>query len=89
MTGIFTCPIKGQYVFTWSILTNDKLESVLVTKGGNIRIFTQSTGERDRFNSGSNTAILDLEENDKVSIGYLLGMSFFGNGGSTFSGWKI
>ena len=90
-TGVFTCPISGFYVFTWTLQTiaNKSLNSYIVKNGGNKSTrFCDIDAKTSSRASASNTEVMHLTKGDRVYIqggGYLSSHDYV----SSFNGWKI
>ena len=95
-SGEFTASVAGAYVFSWTVLNNDKRftnaalfhnEKYIAVAQADTRIFSMGA-------SGSNTAVLDLKIGDTVHVAVWKGGVAYdhqvaGKGHSTFSGWLI
>ena len=88
-SGVFTCPVDGYYVFTWTLQTkeNHNLDSRIVKNGrGSDRYINMYAGS-SAFAAESNTEIMHLVKGDRV---YIEGRGYFcGYIVSSFNGWKI
>ncbi|XP_060601158.1 complement C1q tumor necrosis factor-related protein 3-like [Ruditapes philippinarum] len=89
-TGVFTAPINATYYFSASILshTNELLQTEIVKNG--IREVMIYSYDNDH-EQGSNSVVLQLNIGDEVWVRHLgmVGTKVYGNGWSTFSGFKI
>ncbi|XP_061169543.1 uncharacterized protein LOC133178897 [Saccostrea echinata] len=93
VSGTFTSPSAGAYVFSWATLTNPGnaahpyLRVNGVYKGKTA--FNQKGSSQQIWSSGSNSIVVSLEEGDRVNIasGYL--GAYAREGFSSFSGWKL
>ncbi|KAK3106091.1 hypothetical protein FSP39_012598 [Pinctada imbricata] len=91
-TGIFTCPVPGTYVFTWSTMSrNDKQHCfAYIYHNGSRKMMTHSyEGKGGYHEVASNTMVLSLRVNDLVWIGTTLGKYCYGYPYTGFSGWKV
>jgi hypothetical protein len=92
--GIFTAPISGLYVFSWTIMleyhqTIHYQRTELIVNGS---LYARGYSSRqDLMNTGSNTVIASLTQGDEVWIRSLseheAGLS--GNQECTFAGWLL
>ena len=92
VTGVFTAPKRGTYLFFGSILSHysDYVETEITVNGNKVLAYLYSKGTNS-YDQGSNMAIVHLEAGDKVwmrLIGHE-GTKVFGNGWCTFSGYRI
>ena len=91
-TGTFTCPKRGLYVFTWSILSGGDNRDcyAYIYRNGEKSLMTNSyEAGGSAYEAASNTAVFHLSVRDRVwieteSCGY-----FFGYPYTAFSGWKL
>ena len=88
-SGVFTCPVDGYYVFTWTLQTkeNHKLDSKIVRNGGSSHRYFNIDAKTSHSAAESNTEVMHLVTGDTVYIqgnGY-----FYGDWVSSFNGWKI
>ncbi|KAK6178136.1 hypothetical protein SNE40_012957 [Patella caerulea] len=89
-SGVFTAPVDGVYHFASTVLSgfNSTIETMLMVNGEEVgRMFSGAFLSRG---SGTNNVLLNLKEDDEVSVNV-----FYGNGDyvhglwSTFSGYLI
>uniref|UniRef100_A0A194AMC1 Putative mantle 4 n=1 Tax=Pinctada fucata TaxID=50426 RepID=A0A194AMC1_PINFU len=94
--GNFTAPRDGPYVFTWTVVTQDKYSINVELFRNNQRVSrAQADGQPGPQNSsGSNTVVLDLKTGDVVNLrcgGWMNQdqRQLYGDTYSTFSGWAL
>ena len=94
-SGEFTASVAGAYVFSWTVLTDDKrfMNAALYQNEKYIAV-AQADNRTSYGASGSNTAVLDLQVGDTVHVEVWKGGAAYdhqvaGKGHSTFSGWLI
>jgi hypothetical protein len=89
-TGVFTAPINATYYFFASIMshTNEVLETEIV-KNGVRKVLMYSYD--NVHEQGTNSVVLQLNIGDEVWVRHTstVGTKVYGNGWSTFSGFKI
>lgn len=92
ITGIFTAPSSGLYVFSWTSLVAEmsKFNSELLVNGER-KDLTNCNHELDKqgFESCSNTVPAILKKGDMVNIRTVDAISLRGNQLSSFKGWKV
>ena len=95
-TGVFQAKVSGVYVFSWTVVSDrSHFVNVNLMKNGEFYGLAQADGNSGKDNgSGSNTAVLTLEEGDLVYVevngwGDDTNHQVWGGGHSTFSGWLI
>ena len=94
--GVFTAPISGAYVFSWTIVTlQGNYINVILMHNGERKGLVQAGGTaKKQSGSGSNTIILDLNVGDNVHLevnewGEASTRMVHGSLHSTFSGWLL
>ncbi|XP_069140241.1 complement C1q tumor necrosis factor-related protein 7-like [Argopecten irradians] len=93
-TGVFTCSISGVYVFTWStgVGKNDFVNTELL-KNGQMTNMQITTGSSTHEMSTSHTAVLALQDNDRVQVTVYRvnssGKAFVLGDASSFSGFLL
>lgn len=66
-TGVFRCHAAGTYVFTWTVkIDKHYLHSILLKNG--VTVGMALSGDGEYLTSGTNTAILNLEPGDEMSV---------------------
>jgi hypothetical protein len=89
-TGVFTAPINATYYFSASILshTGEALETEIVKNGVREVLMYSYDNAHEQ---GSNSVVLQLNTGDEVWVRHTItvGTIIYGNGWSTFSGFKI
>ncbi|RXN01613.1 Complement C1q tumor necrosis factor-related protein 3 [Acipenser ruthenus] len=66
-TGIFTATVKGVYYFSYTAYTAHSINTfVSLTKNGKTVASLWDTDQNDTSDSGSNSAVLELEVGDSV-----------------------
>jgi hypothetical protein len=89
-TGVFTAPVNATYYFFASIMshTNEVLETEIV-KNGVRKVLMYSYD--NVHEQGTNSVVLQLNIGDEVWVRHTstVGTKVYGNGWSTFSGFKI
>ncbi|KAK3106267.1 hypothetical protein FSP39_016341 [Pinctada imbricata] len=91
-TGIFTCPVPGTYVFTWSTKSNSAKQScyAFIYHNGHKLMMTYSYEHTGGYHEvASNTIVLSLKKNELVWIGTTHGTYCYGYPYTGFSGWKL
>ena len=91
-TGVFTCPRDGEYVFTWSTMSNsDSQDCFAFIYRNGVKSLEASSYEAggSEYEVASNTEVFHLTKGDTIwiqtdSCGY-----FFGYPYTAFSGWKL
>jgi hypothetical protein len=76
LSGVFTCPVAGIYTFTWGAKGNftDTIFKYYIHKNNiqindvHLRLDSTSTGAN--YGDGERTVMLNLSENDMISIFY-------------------
>ena len=90
-TGIFTAPTSGTFFFFASIMShaNEYLETEIVVNG--VRVALMYGYGNNRFDQGTNAAVVGLEEGDKVWVRHVgqEGLKVYGGTWSSFSGFHI
>ncbi|XP_041925279.1 complement C1q tumor necrosis factor-related protein 3-like [Alosa sapidissima] len=92
-TGTFTAPVKGIYFFSFSTFGyNDFLSGAILTKNGHYMVSSYDPpSPGDRGDTGGNSAILQLEKGERVSMRLWETSQVFDNlnGHTTFSGFLL
>ncbi|KAK3086041.1 hypothetical protein FSP39_012534, partial [Pinctada imbricata] len=91
-TGIFTCPVPGTYVFTWSTMSESYKKSchASIYHNGHKLMMTHSYENNNGYHEvASNTMVLSLKVNELVWIGTSSGTYCYGYPYTGFSGWKL
>ncbi|KAK3085222.1 hypothetical protein FSP39_000161, partial [Pinctada imbricata] len=96
VTGKFTAPRDGPYVFTWTALTTVKfsLNVYIWHNGKRLSVAQADSKDGTKNSSGSNTIVLKLNQNDQVELKCGLWLDdnlhlLYGAAHSTFSGWAL
>ncbi|KAK3085685.1 hypothetical protein FSP39_007145 [Pinctada imbricata] len=96
ITGKFTAPRGGAFVFTWTAVTTDyhSINLHLYVNGKRIGVAQADSLTGSQNSSGSNTAVVELKEGDIVRVvcGVWGGTSkhrLHGDAHSSFSGWAL
>ncbi|KAK3106676.1 hypothetical protein FSP39_024948 [Pinctada imbricata] len=90
ITGIFTCPAPGNYVFTWSTMSRSSSEYCYAYIYHNNTQLLMSHGYGGSYNEvASNTIVLLLSVGDMVWIQTGTCRYNYGYPYTAFSGWKI
>lgn len=77
VSGVFTCPVDGIYKFTWGAKGNstDAVFKYYIHKNNiqinDVHLRLDTTGSGSEYGDGERTVMLDLSENDMVSIFYM------------------
>ena len=91
-TGVFTCPRDGEYVFTWSIMSNGDSQDcyAYIYRNGVKSLLTEAL-ERggSQYEVASNTEMFHLSVGDTVWIQTDSCFYFHGYPSTAFSGWKL
>lgn len=93
LTGIFTCPISGMYVFEHTLFVN-QLHYVVtsIRKNGELLVWIQGSGGNvDYYASGSGTTVVSLQAGDRVwvQIEDATSQAVFGGYFSSFVGYLV
>ena len=91
-TGIFTCPRDGDYVFTWSTMSNSGGQNcyAFIYRNGvrSLETFSEENGG-SIYEHASTTVVFHLSMGDKVWIQTSGCVYFQGYPYTAFSGWKL
>lgn len=92
ITGLFTAPSSGLYVFSWTNLVAEMpmFDSEILVNGER-KDLAKCSHELDRqgFESCSNTVPVVLKKGDLVNIRKVDAILLQGNQWSSFKGWKV
>ncbi|KAK3109087.1 hypothetical protein FSP39_022719, partial [Pinctada imbricata] len=91
-TGIFTCPVSGTYVFTWSAMSRTQKQycySHIYHNGHKLMMTYSFEANGGDHEVASNTMVLSLKLDDRVWIGTITCYYGFGYPYTGFSGWKL
>ena len=91
VSGIFTAPSSGLYVFTWSsCVASKKIFDAKILVNGNRKALGGCNNEGGSGNENcANTVPLVLENGDKVNIRTVVANYLHGAGWSSFKGWRV
>lgn len=92
ITGLFTAPSSGLYVFSWTNLVAEMpmFDSEILVNGERKDLAKCSTElDRQGFESCSNTVPVVLKKGDLVNIRKVDAILLQGNQWSSFKGWKV
>lgn len=90
--GVFTAPIAGVYVFFVNVQGyNTQNVYADIVQNGSTKVRTMAVSDsEDRFDAGTNLAVLTLQEKDRVWVKNYSGKGYYNNGPiTTFSGFLI
>ena len=95
-SGKFTASVAGAYMFSWTVQNKDQsfMNAALFHNTDYIAVAQADSYNSSYGDSGSNSAILDLQSMDTVHLEVWIGGNtdnhqVAGIGHSTFSGWLI
>ncbi|XP_071136795.1 complement C1q-like protein 3 [Mytilus edulis] len=91
-TGVFTATVEGLYYFTWTVLTypGKSFHTQLILNDNVVARNHAGASGMSTFMPSSQSAVLQMKKNNKVSIRIHSGGSYMnGEKWSTFSGFKI
>lgn len=92
VTGVFTCPIDGNYVFIVTIMCHyGTFNELRLMMNGSSKMLIY-TGNNELHNQGTNSVVLQLKKSDTVWIetsGYPSQSSVYGQHWSSFTGIKL
>lgn len=92
VTGVFTCPVDGIYVFVATIMCHSGKCNELQLMMDGVRKMLVYTAGHSHPNQSSNSVVLQLKESDRLWIethGYPSPSSVYGGNWSSFTGVKI
>ena len=90
-TGVFTCPLDGEYVFTWSTYSGYTTDGCFtyIYRNGQSSMVVNSYEKGSVEEAASNTVIFHLQMGDTVWIQTAVCEYNFGYPYTGFSGWKL
>lgn len=92
ISGVFTAPTAGEYVFFASIM-GDQTQSIyvdIVLNGVRQVRVAVATSNSDYYDAASNLALLTLQREDRVWVSYAAGLGYYDGGRTTtFSGFLL
>ena len=91
VSGIFTAPSSGMYVFTWSscVASRKIFDAEILVNGNRKGLGNCNNKDGSGIVNCANTVPLVLETGDKVNIRTLAANHLYGNGWSSFKGWRV
>ena len=90
-TGVFTCPVEGVYVFTWSTMSRGERQhcDAYIYRNGVPSLVAFAYEDSSNNEVASNTEIFHLGQNDTVWIKTTTCDFLYGYPYIAFSGWKL
>ena len=91
VSGFFTAPTSGMYVFTWSscVASRKIFDAEILVNGNRKGLGNCNNEDGSGIVNCANTVPLVLETGDKVNIRTLAANHLYGNGWSSFKGWRV